>query len=220
MRPPRALSPRPTIGKERRSVTPTRLTTGVLTPRKVTVRRQLVVHSSSSDDDLPLVKHDARVDLNPGGARIRYTQEPALVSESPPSSPPPYIITGQRVGLGRGKVLVPNPAYKGKGHTESASSNPTPRVQRRHPPPKIRGPPGTMEFSDNDVEEEKEELSNELVAALKQKITALEEQVAELHLAVYDQKDDFGVLRKATTSKLKRFAKALGDPSLYDAPSP
>jgi hypothetical protein len=30
-----------------------------------------------------------------------------------------------------------------------------------------------------------------------------------LHLAVYDQQDDFGVLRKATTSKLKHFAKAL-----------
>jgi hypothetical protein len=44
-----------------------------------------------------------------------------------------------------------------------------------------------MEFSDDDVEEEKEELYNELVASLKQRITALEEQVAELHLAVYDQ---------------------------------
>jgi hypothetical protein len=41
-----------------------------------------------------------------------------------------------------------------------------------------------------------------------------------LHLAVYDQKDDFSVLRKATTSKLKRLAKALSDPSLYNAPSP
>jgi predicted trehalose synthase len=74
--------------------------------------------------------------------------------------------------------------------------------------------------SDNDMEEEKEELSDELVASLNQKATALEEQVAELHLAVYDQQDDFGVLRKATTSKLKRFAKALGDPSLYNAPYP
>jgi hypothetical protein len=58
------------------------------------------------------------------------------------------------------------------------------------------------------------------VVALKQKIIALEEQVAELHLVVYDQKDDFGVLHKATTGKLKRFAKVLGDPSLYNAPSP
>jgi predicted nucleic acid-binding Zn-ribbon protein len=62
--------------------------------------------------------------------------------------------------------------------------------------------------------------SNELVASLKQKITALEEQAIELHLVVYDQQDDFGVLRKATKSKLKRFAKALGDPSLYNSPSP
>jgi hypothetical protein len=77
-----------------------------------------------------------------------------------------------------------------------------------------------MEFSNDDVEEEKEELSNDLMASLKQKITGLEEQVAGLHLAVYDQQDDFGVLRKATTSKLKRFAKALGDPLLYNAPSP
>jgi hypothetical protein len=57
-------------------------------------------------------------------------------------------------------------------------------------------------------------------ASLKQKITALEEQVTELHLAVYDQHDDFGVLHKASASELKRFTKALGDPSLYNAPSP
>jgi hypothetical protein len=58
------------------------------------------------------------------------------------------------------------------------------------------------------------------VASLKKKITTLEEQVAELHLEVYDQQDNFGVLHKATTSKLKRFTKALGDPSLYNIPSP
>jgi hypothetical protein len=69
-------------------------------------------------------------------------------------------------------VLIPNPDYKGKGRTESASSNPTPRVQRHRPPPKIRGPPGMMEFTDDDMEEEKEELSNELKASLKQKITS------------------------------------------------
>jgi hypothetical protein len=120
--------------------------------------------------------------------------------------------------VGHVTVLIPNPKYKGKGRTESASSNLTPRVHRRCLPPKISDPPGTMELSDDDVEE-KEELSNELVASIKQKITTLEEQVAELHLAVYDQQDDFGVLRKATTSKLKHFAKALGDPSLYNAPS-
>jgi hypothetical protein len=83
-------------------------------------------------------------------------------------------------------VLIPNPEYKGKGHTELASSNLTPRVQRHRPPPKIHGPPGTMEFTNNDMEEKKE-LSNELVASQKQKITALEEQVIKLHLAVYDQ---------------------------------
>jgi molecular chaperone GrpE (heat shock protein) len=77
-----------------------------------------------------------------------------------------------------------------------------------------------MEFSNNDMEEEKEELYNEFVVTLEQKITGLEEQVVELHLAVYDQKDDFGVLRKATTGKLKRFAKVLGDSSLYDSLSP
>jgi hypothetical protein len=75
---------------------------------------------------------------------------------------------------------------KGKGHTKSASSNPTSRVLRCCPPPKIRDPPGMMEFTDDDMEEEKEKLSNELVASLKQKITALEEQITELHLAVYD----------------------------------
>jgi hypothetical protein len=117
-------------------------------------------------------------------------------------------------------VLIPNLEYKGKGRTESASSNPTPRVQKCPPPTKIRGPPRMMELTDDDMEEEKEELSNELMASLKQKISALEEQVVEFHLAVYDQQADIGVLHKVTTSKLKRFAKALGDPSLYIAPSP
>jgi hypothetical protein len=129
------------------------------------------------------VKHDARVDLNPSGARIRYTQEPALMSNSPLPSPPRYIVSGQWVGVGYGKVLIPNLDYKGKGHTESASSNLTLRVQQRRPP-KINGPPRTMEFTDDDMEEEKEELSNELVASLKQKKTTLEEQIAELRLAV------------------------------------
>jgi hypothetical protein len=121
--------------------------------------------------------------------------------------------------VGYNKVLIPNPEYKGKGRTESATSNPTPRVQRRRLPPKISGPPETMELSDDNMEEEKDELSNELMESLKQKIIALEEQVTELHLAIYDQHDEFCVLRKATTSKLKRFTKALGDPSLYNAPS-
>jgi hypothetical protein len=77
-----------------------------------------------------------------------------------------------------------------------------------------------MEFTDDNVEEEKEELSNEVVASLKQKIIALEEQATELHPVVCDQQDNFGVLRKATTCKLKCFAKALGNPSLYNAPCP
>jgi hypothetical protein len=208
------------IEKEHRSVMPTCPTMGILSQGKVIAQRQLVVSSSNSDDDLSLVKHDARVDLNPSGTRIRYTQEPALVSGSPLLSPPHNIVLGQWVGVGYDKVLIPNPDYKGKGCTESASSTPTPRVQQRRPPPKIRSPPRTMEFTDDDMEEEKEELSNELVVHLKQKITTLEEQVAELHLTVYDQQDDFGVLCKATTSKLKRFAKALGKPSFYNAPSP
>jgi hypothetical protein len=123
-----ALSPHPTIRMEHRSVTPTHPTTGILTPRKVTIQRQLVVPSSSSIDDLPLVKHDARVDLNPSGVRFRYTQEPALMTNSPLSSPPPYIVLGQLFGVGRIKVLIPNPEYKGKGHTELISSNLTPRV--------------------------------------------------------------------------------------------
>jgi hypothetical protein len=92
--PVRALFPRPMIGKEHRSVMPTRPSTGVLTLRKVTVQRQLVVRSSSSNDDLPLVKHNARVNLNPGGMRIRYTQEPALMSDWPSLSPPHYIVSG------------------------------------------------------------------------------------------------------------------------------
>jgi hypothetical protein len=73
------------------------------------------------------------------------------------------MVSGQQVGVGRSKVLIPNPEYKGKDHTESASSNLTPRVQRRHLPPKISGPPRMMEFSDDDMGE----LSNELVASLK-----------------------------------------------------
>jgi hypothetical protein len=100
MRLTRALSLHLTIRKENRSVTPTRPTMWILTPRTVTIRRQLVVRSSNSGDDLPLVKHDALVDLNPGSVRICYTQEPALVSDLPPLSPPPDIVLGQWVGVG------------------------------------------------------------------------------------------------------------------------
>jgi hypothetical protein len=46
---------------------------GVLTSKKITNQCQLVIPSSSSDDDLLLVRHDARVDLNSSGMRIRYT---------------------------------------------------------------------------------------------------------------------------------------------------
>jgi hypothetical protein len=201
---------------------PSHPTTGQLTPKKTTTRRRLQVDDSDSDDDasMALVKHDATIHLDGTARRIRYTQEPALAVASPPASPLPYLIKGQRTATGYGKVLVPNPDYKGKGLAESCSSAPD-RVQRRRPPTTIRGPPGEMEFSDEDEEEEeKPRVRDELVAALRQKITALEEQLAELHLAVYDQKDEFTTLRKATTSKLKRFAKALGDPELYDAPHP
>jgi hypothetical protein len=126
--PAHALSPRSMIGKEHRSVMPTCPTMGILTPRKVTIRHQFVVPSSSSNDDLSLGKHDIWVDLNPSGARICYTQEPAFVSDLPPLSPLPYIVSRQWVGVGCGKVLIPNPEYKGKGRTKSASSNPRPRV--------------------------------------------------------------------------------------------
>jgi hypothetical protein len=71
---------------------PTRPTMRILTLRKVTIWRQLVVPSTNSDGNLSLVKHDARIDLNPGGVRIRYTQEPSFVSDSPPPSPPHYIV--------------------------------------------------------------------------------------------------------------------------------
>jgi hypothetical protein len=148
---------------------PTCPTTGILTPRKVTVRRQLVVPSSNNNDDIPLVKYDTRVDLNPGGTRTRYTQEPALMSDSPLLSPSCYILLGQQVGVGCGKVLIPNPEYKGKGRTKSTSSNLTPRVWRCRLPPKISGPLRMMEFSNDDVEEEEQELSNKLMASLKQK---------------------------------------------------
>jgi hypothetical protein len=87
------------IGKEHLSIMLTCPTTGILTPRKVTIRRQLVVPSSSSDDDLPPVKHDARIDLNPGGVRIHYTQEHALMSNSPLSCPLLYIVLGQWAGV-------------------------------------------------------------------------------------------------------------------------
>jgi hypothetical protein len=71
-----------------------------------------LVPLSSSDDNLSLVKHDARVDLNPGGASIYYTQEPALISDSPLPSPVRYILLGQRVGVGYGKVLFLTPIIR------------------------------------------------------------------------------------------------------------
>jgi hypothetical protein len=148
----RALSPRLTIKNEHRLVMPTRPTTEILTSRKVTIQCQLVVPSSSSDDNLSLEKQDARVDVNTGGVRVRYTQEPSFMSELP------LLHCVRAAGWSR----------VWQGHTESASSNPTPWVQRRHPPPKIYGPLREMEFTDNDMEEEKKEkLSNEVLASLK-----------------------------------------------------
>jgi hypothetical protein len=37
------------------------------------------------------------------------------MSNSPPLSPPCYIVLEQRIGAGYDKVLIPNPDYKGKG---------------------------------------------------------------------------------------------------------
>jgi hypothetical protein len=73
---------------------PTRPTTGILTPRKVTAWCQLVVPSSSSDNGLSLVKHDDQVDLNPDGVRIRYIEEPILMSESPSRTLLCYNVSG------------------------------------------------------------------------------------------------------------------------------
>jgi hypothetical protein len=58
-----------------------------------------------------------------------------------------------------------------------------PRMELRYPP-RICCPLEMMEFSDDDTDEEKDETSIELVATVKQRITALEEQIIELHLAV------------------------------------
>jgi hypothetical protein len=90
-----ALSPHQTIRKEHHWVMPTCPSTGVLTPKKITIRHKLVVPSSSNDDDLPLVRHNTRVDLNSDGMRICYTQEPALVLDTPLQGLPPYIVSGQ-----------------------------------------------------------------------------------------------------------------------------
>jgi hypothetical protein len=105
-------------------------------------------------------------------------------------SPPPYIVSGWWREMGYGKVLIQNPNYEEKGHTESTSSNPTPRVGWRRPPPKIRSPPGMMKFSNVETKEEKEEPFDKLVVTLKYKIADSAEQVTELHLAVYDQKSN------------------------------
>jgi hypothetical protein len=80
------------------------------------------------------------------------------VSDPPLLSPPCYIVLEDWVAVGHGKVLIPNPEYKGKVHTDLASSKSTPRVQRHRLPPKISGLPGMMEFSNDDMEEVKEEL--------------------------------------------------------------
>jgi hypothetical protein len=81
----RALSPCPMIGKEHRSITPKRPTMEILTPRKVTIRRQLVVPPSYSDNDLSLVMHDARVtpkSLLSCQTRLRRVHRPTLCQGS------------------------------------------------------------------------------------------------------------------------------------------
>jgi NAD(P)H-flavin reductase len=73
------------------------------------------------------------------------------------------------MGVGHGKVLILSPDYKGKRHMESISSNLASRMEL-YWPPKICGPPGMMEFNNNDTKEEKDDASNELVVTLKQRI--------------------------------------------------
>jgi hypothetical protein len=46
---------------------------GVLAPKKIAIWSQLVVPSSSGDDDLPVVRLDTQVDLKSSGVSIHYT---------------------------------------------------------------------------------------------------------------------------------------------------
>jgi hypothetical protein len=64
-----------------------------------------------------------------------------------------------------GKVLILNPDYKGKGHMESISSNPARRMEQCCPP-KIYGPSGMMEFSDDNTKEEKDAPSDKFMVTL------------------------------------------------------
>jgi hypothetical protein len=120
----------PMIGKENRLVTTMHPMIGVPSPRMATVRRNMVVHSDSIDNDLLLVWHDARVDLNPSGTRFCYTQESVLLAELTLCSPRPYIVAWWWAGVAHVKVLILNPDYKGKCHMESFLSNPALRMER------------------------------------------------------------------------------------------
>jgi hypothetical protein len=91
-RPVRALSPHLMIGKEHRSVMPTHPFTGVLTPKKITIRCHMVVRSSSCEDPL----HPG-ASTRVGFASIEFDALHVL---------------GQRVVARYDNVLIRNHAYK------------------------------------------------------------------------------------------------------------
>ena len=126
-------------------------------------------------------------------------------SDSRDDSPPPFVIRGHRTPTGYGKVLYKraDPAMA----TESAASA-LPVRRRLASPPPIRGPPGQMEFSDDD-ESEQDVLRRTLKGVVK-RLESVEDRLGEEHMRRETLEDDVEWLRKGFGAKLKRIADASG----------
>ena len=184
----------------------TRPTMGVLSPRKVVTKR---AGTSSSG------AHVAQV------ATLQMVQQdlPTYSVEYTPTSPSPprHRVTGAKVG--RGKVLTPPLDRTGMDLPPSSV-----RCHIRSPP--IRGPIEVHAYTDSDDDDDKEEepndvaLLHEQLAALRLGLNNMDERVAETEIDWMELGDRVDTLRKVVCSTIKRLAKATGNEDLYRSPDP
>ena len=119
-------------------------------------------------------------------------------------------------GPGKGKVLL-NPLTSEEKRELRESNDSSQSVWRKMDPPPVNGAPG--EFEEEEVETNVDHLMR-ITAQLREKNRKLVENVAELRMDNLDLEDNFRSLRISTTTKLKRFAKAICREDLFKPPSP
>ena len=189
-----------------RTRSPTRATTGVLSPGKVVTK-----HAGTSS----------------GGAHVTQVAALQMVQQdlstySPeysPASPSPSRHCVSRAKVGRGKVLTPPLDRTGTDLPPSS-------VRRHIRPPPIRRPIEVHACTDSDDDDEEEEEPNDVtslreqLAALRLCLNNMDECIAETEIDRTELGDRVETLRKAVCSKIKRLAKATGNEDLYRSSDP